>query len=106
MEYHHHVFYKKRYLFHIYNPTYLQKIFHYLQLKFYRYKLILVMMGNSQEERATKDILKLKKVLEFINPIPIKKSELETEYKAIFPAGVEDSKIINYNSIKKVLFMY
>lgn len=41
--------------------------------------------------------IKLKKVVEFINPIPIKKSELETEYKAIFPAGVEDNKIINYN---------
>lgn len=38
--------------------------------------------------------IKLEKEVEFINPIPVKKSDIETEYKAIFPAGVVNGKII------------
>ncbi|WP_462351209.1 restriction endonuclease subunit S [Fusobacterium varium] len=40
--------------------------------------------------------IKLEKAVEFINPIPVKKSEIETKYKVVFPAGIVDSKIKLY----------
>lgn len=40
--------------------------------------------------------IKLGEYVEVVNPIPVKKSEQETEYKVIFPANIVESKVTTF----------
>lgn len=40
--------------------------------------------------------IKLGEYVEVVNPIPVKKSEQETEYKVIFPANIVNSKVTTF----------
>lgn len=44
--------------------------------------------------------VKLGKIVEFINPVPVKKSAYETEYKGIFPANIVDGKIESFDYVE------
>lgn len=43
--------------------------------------------------------VKLEEIVDFIIPMPIRRSEEESKYKAVFPGGIEGDRIVSYEYV-------